>query len=120
MCCKLVNVILVALLCATNIVFAQNPIVLGNKRITVITPTLIRLEYAQNQKFLDHPTLFARERGNVLENGVIVIALDGGSYKKQILERAYRLEICGFGQERRYINIPSRSIRKKTSINFTL
>jgi len=72
-----VNAILGALSCASNIVFAQNPLVLGNKCITVITPTLFRLDYAQNQKFLDLPTMFTCERGNKLEKGVTVTTLDG-------------------------------------------
>ncbi len=126
MCCKLVNVILVALLCATNIVFAQNPIVLGNKRITVITPTLIRLEYAQNQKFLDHPTLFARERGNVLENGVIITALNEGK-QYEIKTDCFRLLIDNdnlpFGQINTWIyfnhngkdrKITGRNLHSKT------
>ena len=74
----LFGAILGILLCAGNVAIAQNPLVLGNKRITVITPTLFRLEYAQNQKFLDLPTMFARERGHKLEEGFTVTSLDGG------------------------------------------
>lgn len=36
-----------------------NPIVFGNNRITLITPTLFRLEYAENGAFIDTPTMFA-------------------------------------------------------------
>lgn len=130
-CCKLVSAILGALLCATNIVFAQNPIVLGNKRITVITPTLVRLEYAQNQKFLDYPTMFARERGNVLGNGVVVTALDGGS-QYEIKTDCFRLLVDNdnlpFGQINTWIffkhngkekKITGRNLHSKTQ-NFNL
>ena len=55
-----------------------NPIVLGNKRITLITPTLFRLEYAENQTFLDEPTLLARRRDCLLHDGFTVKALKGG------------------------------------------
>ena len=85
-----INAILGALSCASNIVFAQNPLVLGNKRITVITPTLFRLDYAQNQKFPDLPTMFARERGNKLGKGVTVTTLDGGK-QYQIKTDCFRL-----------------------------
>ena len=130
-CGKLVSAILVALLCATNIVFAQNPIVLGNKRITVITPTLVRLEYAQNQKFLDHTTLFARERCNILENGVTVTALDGGK-QYEIKTDCFRLLVDNdnlpFGQINTWIffkhngkekKITGRNLHSKTQ-NFNL
>lgn len=50
----------------------------------------------------------------------VIVNPTQGSYKEQLPERAYRLEICGFGSERRYIDIPSRSIRNKTIINFML
>lgn len=55
-----------------------NPIVLGNKRITLITPTLFRLEYAENQEFLDRPTLFAVNRDSMLHDGFTVTTSDGG------------------------------------------
>lgn len=37
----------------------DNPIVFGNNRITLITPTLFRLEYAENANFIDSQTMFA-------------------------------------------------------------
>lgn len=50
----------------TVLCFAQlpktNPMVFGNNRLTVITPTLIRLEYATDGKFVDAPTMFAYNR----------------------------------------------------------
>ena len=48
----------------------QNPIVFGNNRITLITPTLFRLEYAENAQFIDEPTMFANnDRGkNMLQD----------------------------------------------------
>jgi len=36
-----------------------NPIIFGNNRLTLITPTLFRLEYAENAQFIDAPTMFA-------------------------------------------------------------
>jgi alpha-glucosidase (family GH31 glycosyl hydrolase) len=39
-----------------------NPIVLGKIRFTVITPELIRMEYATDGKFIDEQTLFANNR----------------------------------------------------------
>lgn len=45
----------------------NNPIVVGNSRFTFITENLVRMEYANHQKFLDDSTLFAvnRQAGNV-------------------------------------------------------
>ena len=41
---------------------AQSQLVAGNARFTVITPNLIRLEYAADGQFTDAPTLFASNR----------------------------------------------------------
>lgn len=55
-----------------------NPVVCGNKRITLITPTLIRLEYAVGGEFLDAPTMFAVNRDSLMRTGFTVTGLDGG------------------------------------------
>lgn len=41
---------------------AANPIVVGNTRVTVITPSLFRMEYAMQGRFVDDQTLFACDR----------------------------------------------------------
>ncbi len=46
-----------------------NPLVLGNKRVTLITPTLFRLEYAREGRFLDLPTMFAANRDSMMQSG---------------------------------------------------
>lgn len=51
----------------------QNPLVWGNNRMTIVTPTLLRLEYARNGKFIDAPTLFASERNNKLPSDQFTI-----------------------------------------------
>lgn len=43
-----------------------NPLVFGNNRITLVTPTLIRLEYAADGHFVNDPTLFAYHRDSLL------------------------------------------------------
>ena len=45
---------------------AANPLVFGNNRLSVITPTLLRLEYAKDGKFVDDPTMFAYDRTSML------------------------------------------------------
>lgn len=40
----------------------ENPIVIGNSRFTFITDNLVRMEYAENQHFLNDSTLFAVDR----------------------------------------------------------
>ncbi|MDY8135627.1 glycoside hydrolase family 31 protein [Aquimarina sp. 2201CG5-10] len=61
-----------------SISFSQdNPIVLGNARFTVITPELVRLEYALNGEFIDEPTLFAANR-DIRSNDFKVIVKDNG------------------------------------------
>lgn len=44
----------------------QNPMVFGKNRLSIITPTLLRLEYAVDGKFIDAPTLFAYDRASML------------------------------------------------------
>ena len=58
----------------------KNPIVFGNNRITLITPTLFRLEYAEEGKFLDSTTMFAYTRENLLTD-FKVVKLDGNRYQ---------------------------------------
>ena len=43
-----------------------NPMVFGNNRLTIVTPTLLRLEYAHGAQFIDEPTLFAYDRDSKL------------------------------------------------------
>lgn len=57
---------------------AGNPVVCGNKRVTIITPTLIRLEYATDGRFVDAPTMFASNRDSVMLAGYTVRTLDDG------------------------------------------
>ena len=38
---------------------SSNPVVIGNSRFTFITDHLVRMEYAQQGKFLNDSTLFA-------------------------------------------------------------
>lgn len=54
-----------------------NPLVFGNNRLTVITPTLVRLEYAFDGKFIDEPTLFAYDRNSRLDvDSITLTSLD--------------------------------------------
>lgn len=46
----------------------KNPVILGNARFTIITPELVRLEYAVDGKFIDNPTLFANNRDLSFKN----------------------------------------------------
>jgi len=58
----------------------KNPLVFGNNRITLISPTLFRLEYAEGGKFLDNPTMFAWSRDTLLKE-FRVTKLDGNRYQ---------------------------------------
>lgn len=46
----------------------KNPITFSKSRITLITPTLFRLEYAEDGVFIDDPTLFAYDRSALLDD----------------------------------------------------
>ncbi|MCO6025665.1 DUF5110 domain-containing protein [Prevotella cerevisiae] len=60
----------------------SNPIVFGNNRITLITPTLFRLEYAEDGKFIDAPTMFAyNDRSKHLLKDFQVRDLGNGRYE---------------------------------------
>lgn len=54
-------------LLSLSMALAANPFVFGNVRFTFITDNLVRMEYAQNARFLNDSTLFAinRQVGNV-------------------------------------------------------
>ena len=85
---KILNIFFVAVMITDGFAAAQpvpvpeggmnNPLVLGNKRITLITPTLFRLEYAEDQKFLDEPTMFAINRDSLMRDGFTINLVDGG------------------------------------------
>lgn len=61
---------------------AGNPLVFGNARLSIITPELLRLEYAKGGKFIDDPTLFAYDRSNMLPADSIEIKdLGDGRYE---------------------------------------
>ncbi|MDD5855028.1 MAG: hypothetical protein PUC90_01610, partial [Prevotella sp.] len=84
---SVITVLLMTLFCVISRLHAQtlpsapdrmNPIILGNKRITLITPTLFRLEYAEEQAFLDSTTMLARCRDTIMQSGFTVKPLQGG------------------------------------------
>ncbi len=61
---------------------AANPLVFGNNRLSIITPTLLRLEYARDAKFIDEPTMFAYDRESMLDTDKIDIKkIDGEWYE---------------------------------------
>lgn len=67
---KRLTLFLSTLLTTATAVFAEvpsgNPLVWGNNRLTIITPTLFRLEYAKNAAFIDAPTMLAYNRDSRL------------------------------------------------------
>lgn len=65
-----------------------NPIVFGNNRITLISPTLFRLEYATDGSFLDNQTLFAHNRDSLLQDYEVI---DLGNNNYEIKTSALRL-----------------------------
>ena len=61
---------------------ASNPLVFGNNRLSIITPTLLRLEYAKDAAFIDEPTLFAYDRTNMLSpDSIDVVDLGDNCYE---------------------------------------
>ena len=65
----------------------ENPMVFGNARLTVITPTLLRLEYAKEGRFIDDPTLFAYDRTGILPMDSIKVT-DLGDNRYEIVTSA--------------------------------
>ena len=65
----------------------DNPMVFGNARLSVITPTLLRLEFAKDGKFVDEPTLFAYDRTSMLPMDSIKIT-DLGDNRYEIVTSA--------------------------------
>jgi alpha-glucosidase (family GH31 glycosyl hydrolase) len=57
----------------------SNPVIIGNTRFTFYTDHLVRMEYAQNGRFLDEPTLFAVNR-HPEYTGVKIQEKEGNKY----------------------------------------
>ena len=55
------RILLLLFLCGGIAASAQpagNPLVFGENRLTLITPTLFRLEFARDGKIIEDPTIF--------------------------------------------------------------
>ncbi len=60
----------------------NNPIEFGKNRLSIITPTLLRLEYAKDSLFIDQPTLFAYDRSSMLScDSIEIIELGDNNYE---------------------------------------
>ena len=73
----------------------ENPLVFGNNRLTLITPTLFRLEYAIDGKFVDAPTYFAYDRSHLLRD-FEVTELSGDNYEIRTSRLRIVYEADGF------------------------
>jgi len=67
-----------------------NPLVFGENRLTLITPTLFRLEFARDGKFIDDPTIFAYDRSNLLPTDRFEVRALGGD-RYEITTEALRI-----------------------------
>jgi len=56
------KIVLIVIISLFQLSLFGNPIRIGNSRFTFLTDNLVRMEYAQEGKFLDDPTLFAINR----------------------------------------------------------
>lgn len=75
----------------------HNPIVLGNNRITLITPTLFRLESTTDGKFIDNRTMLAYDRTQLLADSLYTVEkLDDEKYR--ITTPAIRIEYIHRGE----------------------
>ncbi len=90
----------------------KNPIVFGNNRITLITPTLFRLEYAEDGKFLDSTTMFAYTRENLLSD-FKVVKLDGKRYQIETSCLRMVYENDGFPFENIIMRLLSKGTEEK-------
>lgn len=76
-----------------------NPIVLGKVRFTIITPELIRMEYATDSKFLDDPTLFAVNRNARTDSFKITKSGDDYIIRTKRMEVHYKADNLPFSQK---------------------
>lgn len=87
---------LLLLALSSAIASAGNPLTFGKTRITLVTPTLVRAEYADDGKFIDAPTMFAYDRSSLLpESGFSVTPLGNDRY--EIRTDALRIEFWDNG-----------------------
>ena len=60
----------------------ENPLVFGNNRITLITPTLFRLESTTDGRFIDERTMFAYDRTSLLADSLYTVTMtDSATYR---------------------------------------
>ncbi len=73
---------LLPLVCAAaEPVAMPNPLVFGRNRMTLVTPTLVRLEYALDGQFIDQPTMLGYDRTSKLApDQYTVTRTDDGRY----------------------------------------
>lgn len=71
-----------------------NPIVLGNTRITVITPSLFRIEYARQGRFVDERTMFAWHRDRLCNDFEFKQV---GDMRYEIKTSCFRLQVDNDG-----------------------
>ncbi|MGV8829363.1 MAG: TIM-barrel domain-containing protein [Breznakibacter sp.] len=90
----LVSILLIQCICAQQ----PNPILAGKARFTVITPELIRMEYAVNGVFVDDPTLFAYERNNRSSDFEFIKENDRFIIRTSRMELTYKNDGLPFSQ----------------------
>ncbi|WP_278551158.1 glycoside hydrolase family 31 protein [Elizabethkingia bruuniana] len=76
-----------------------NPIILGKVRFTIITPELIRMEYATDGKFLDDPTLFAVNRNSRTDSFKVTHTGNDYVIKTKRMEVHYKADDLPFSQK---------------------
>lgn len=69
----------------------RSVVVVGNARFTVLTPTLLRLEYAPDEQFEDHPSFFALHRRRTPPAFAVERASTNLVLRTDALELRYRM-----------------------------
>lgn len=91
---KSLSCIFLALAC--GLVCQANPLVFGKSRITLVTPTLVRVEYALDGKFIDAPTMFAYDRTALLGKEEFTVT-DLGENRYKIETNALTIDFLNNG-----------------------
>src|ERR1700743_3202488 len=96
---KLIPVFIVLAFCCQGILSsAQNPIIAGNARFTIIRPEVIRMEYATDGKFVDAPTLFATNRSDFTNDFKLNINDDVYTITTNRMQLVYKNDGLPFSQ----------------------
>ncbi|MGF1572316.1 MAG: TIM-barrel domain-containing protein [Sumerlaeia bacterium] len=110
-----------ALTASSSAIVSENPIVFNKARFTVITPALIRMEYSEQETFINLPSIFAVERNAFCNEFTMVKTPERLEIQTQHMRLIYKPNGNPFSKENLevYIQTTNQEIRWHPEIKQT-